>query len=159
MDVEPKKKKTVSVKRKRSIAEIEHPEDLNSAAGEENTETDKNIATMFQIMKKRKKAEKVQDVIMNKNSFAQTVENLFALSFLVKDGRAEMKVDSDGNHVVSLRNAPDSEVVKSGQVKYKHFVFRIDYKDWKTMKDHVVAGNEVMPHRNLDNLENGTHDG
>ncbi|KAI3993705.1 hypothetical protein MKX01_002718 [Papaver californicum] len=105
MDVEAKKKKLVSVKRKRSLLEVE-------------------------------------------NSFAQTVETLFALSFLVKEGRAEMKVDDDGHHMFSLRN-----------VQYKHFVFRIDYKDWSTMRDLVAAGNEVMPHRNSANPESAPHGG
>ncbi|MCL7049397.1 hypothetical protein MKW94_019555 [Papaver nudicaule] len=162
MDVEAKMKTRVSMKRKRSLMEVEHPEDLNSAAAteEKSTETDENIATMFEILKTRKKPEKVENVIMNRNSFAQTVENLFALSFLVKEGRAEVKVDGDGNHVVQLRNAPHTNVVESGVVQYKHFVFRIDYKDWKTMKDFVTAGDEVMPHRTpAANIGSAPHDG
>ncbi|KAI3993835.1 hypothetical protein MKX01_002848 [Papaver californicum] len=81
MDVEAKKKKVVVKKRKRELLEVEHPEDLNTAATERKAETDKNIATMFKITKTRKKPEKVADVVMNRNSFAQTVENLFALFF------------------------------------------------------------------------------
>ncbi|KAI3991309.1 hypothetical protein MKX01_034628 [Papaver californicum] len=159
MDVEAKKKKVVVKKRKRELLEVEHPEDLNSAATEGKAETDKSIATMFKIMKIRKKPENVEDVIMNRNSFAQTVENLFALSFLVKEGRAEMKIDGDGHQVLSLRNAPCPDVIKSGELQYKHFFFRIDHKDWSTMKDLVAAGNEVMPHRNSANTESTPHGG
>ncbi|KAI3874685.1 hypothetical protein MKX03_015162 [Papaver bracteatum] len=153
MDVEMKTKKVVSAKRKRSLADVEHPEELKCAATEENSETDKNVATMFQIMKSRKKPEKIANLIMNKNSFAQTSENLFALSFLVKDGRAQMKIDSNGHHVVSLRNAPSSDVVKSGELQYSHFVFRFDFKDWDMVRHLVDAADEVMPHRNPANTE------
>ncbi|RZC77935.1 hypothetical protein C5167_002141 [Papaver somniferum] len=79
MDVEMKTKKVVSAKRKRSAADVEHPEELKNAATEEDSATDKNVATMFNIMKSRKKPEKVENLIMNKDSYAQTGENLFAL--------------------------------------------------------------------------------
>ncbi|XP_026429440.1 non-structural maintenance of chromosomes element 4 homolog A-like [Papaver somniferum] len=147
LDVEMKTKKVVSAKRKRSLADVEHPEELKNAATEEDAATDKNVAIMFNIMKSRKKPEKVENLIMNKDSYAQTGENMFALSFLVKDGRAEVKIDSNGHQVVSLRNAPHPDKVKSGEVQYSHFVFRLDFKDWEKMRHLVAAADEVMPHR------------
>lgn len=29
------------------------------------------------------------------------------------------------------RNGPDAKLVKSGEVKYSHFVFRLDFADWE----------------------------
>lgn len=63
------------------------------------SDTDRNIHVMFEVLKRKKKA-KVESLILNRSSFAQTIENLFALSFLVKDGRAQMYVEETGAQVV-----------------------------------------------------------
>ena len=44
---------------------------------------------------------KLESLILNRISFAQIGENLFALSFLEKDGRVEVVVDESGSHIVS----------------------------------------------------------
>lgn len=72
---------------------------LDGAGEEEKTDTDKNMAAMFGILRRMKRV-RLESLILNRKSFAQTVENLFALSFLVKDGRAEINVDENGSHHV-----------------------------------------------------------
>ncbi|XP_062112219.1 non-structural maintenance of chromosomes element 4 homolog A [Humulus lupulus] len=126
--------------------ESSRPEELDDSLSKEKTDTDKNMAIMFNILRKHRKVG-LENLILNRNSFAQTVENLFALSFLVKDGRAEIKVDEKGCHFVSPRNAPAANAVASGEVAYSHFVFRFDFKDWKLMSNYVGIGGELMPHR------------
>ncbi|GLU19444.1 hypothetical protein SLE2022_356960 [Rubroshorea leprosula] len=149
MNTEIKLRKPV-VQRKRAArpTQTAQPEEINDASADEKTDTDKNMAIMFGVLR-RKKQVKLENLILNRESFAQTVENLFALSFLVKDGRAEMSVDESGSHFVSPKNAPAARSVMSGEAAYSHFVFRLDFKDWKIMSDVVPLGEEVMPHREV----------
>ncbi|XP_060177509.1 non-structural maintenance of chromosomes element 4 homolog A isoform X2 [Lycium barbarum] len=96
MNTEIKQRNPV-VRKKRVIpTESERPEELDETV-EDKTETDKNMATMFQILR-RHKCVKLENLILNRRSFAQTVENLFALSFLIKDGRADITVDDKRCH-------------------------------------------------------------
>ncbi|XP_020268102.1 non-structural maintenance of chromosomes element 4 homolog A-like [Asparagus officinalis] len=146
MSTEIKQRKPV-VQRKRSRPTTStRPEELDDAEPESKTDTDKNMATMFDILR-RKRSVRLENLVLNRTSFAQTVENIFALSFLAKDGRAEISIDDSGHHLVSPKNAPSAAAVSSGDVSYHHFVFRYDFKDWKLMKNTVAHGEELMPHR------------
>ncbi|GLT88294.1 hypothetical protein SLE2022_063270 [Rubroshorea leprosula] len=149
MNDEPKKKRAVVRRKRVKPTERAVPKELGDALTEKKTDTDKNMAVMFDILKKNRSV-RIENLVLNPDSFAQTVENLFALSFLVKDGRVEIKVDDNGCHLVLPRNAPATSSVISKEVAYSQFVFRLDYNDWKMMKSFVKVGEELMPRRNQD---------
>ncbi|XP_010928436.1 non-structural maintenance of chromosomes element 4 homolog A [Elaeis guineensis] len=146
MSMQTKQRKAVVHRKRMRPTENTRPEELDEAQPEKKTGTDKNMATMFDILRKRRRV-RLENLVLNRVSFAQTVENIFSLSFLVKDGRAEISVNDDGLHFVTPRNAPAAAAVASGDVSYNHFVFRFDFKDWKLMMDSVGSGEELMPHR------------
>ncbi|XP_075498867.1 non-structural maintenance of chromosomes element 4 homolog A-like isoform X2 [Primulina tabacum] len=139
------RKLTVRAKRSRTTKWKSRPEELEKVA-EVITDTDRNMFTLFDVLKKEKKT-KVENLMFNRNSFAQTVENLFALSFLVKDGRVHIDVDENGSQIAMPRNGPSAEDIKNGVVTSHQFIFRFDFDDWKLMKSHVPEGKELMPHR------------
>ncbi|KAL6204021.1 hypothetical protein ACLB2K_021291 [Fragaria x ananassa] len=134
-----KQKKAAVCRTKPTTAHL--PKEINNEGGE-RTDTDLNMATMFEILKNKKKVN-LNCLILNRRSFAQTVENLFALSFLAKDGRVRIAVEVNGSHIVSPTNGP-----VANEVAYHHFVFRFDFKEWKIMMEMVAVGEELMPHRN-----------
>ncbi|GAB2212043.1 hypothetical protein Drorol1_Dr00025387 [Drosera rotundifolia] len=146
MNAEMKQRKVATHRRRGKINErAARPEELRDT-GEEKTDTDKNMAIIFQILKTQRHA-RLENLILNRRSFAQTVENLFALSFLVKDGRVQINVDEKGTHLISPRNAPAANLISSGQVAYSHFVFKFNFQGWKLMLDTVPVGEELMPDR------------
>ncbi|KAH0705724.1 hypothetical protein KY285_010261 [Solanum tuberosum] len=146
MNCEVKQRKYTTRKPRTKVYLHTQPEELDVT--EEKTDTDSNISTMFQILRKKKRV-KLENLITNRKSFAQSIENLFVLSFLVKDGRVVINVDENGSHFLSPRNGPDANLVKSGEVKYSHFVFRLDFADWELMKNAVPEGEELMPSRDI----------
>lgn len=146
MDTELKERKRAVYRKRTKPGEGVRPDEVDDTQSEEKTDTDKNMAIMFNILRQKKRVG-LENLVLNRRSFAQTVENLFALSFLSKDGRVEIIVDKNGSHFALPRNAPAANLVASGEVTYNHFVFRFDFKDWKLMSEMVPMGEELMPHR------------
>ncbi|KAL8456392.1 hypothetical protein ACS0TY_034562 [Phlomoides rotata] len=158
MNTELKQRKIAVYRKRTKPTENSRPEEIIQTNKKEKTDTDKNMATMFDILLSKRKA-KLENLILNRNSFAQTVENLFALSFLIKDGRVVVSVNEAGCHIVSPKNAPRADAILSGEVTYHHFIFRFDFSDWKLMVDSVVVGEELMPHRvEMDKMSNAQRD-
>lgn len=147
IDAKIKQRKVIKRRKQVKSIELARPEELGGGISEEKTDTDKNMLTMFNILKKNRVV-RLENLVLNRNSFAQTVENLFALSFLVKDGRAEIRVNEAGQQLVLPRNAPAANAVLTKDVAFSHFVFRFDFNDWKLMVSTVGVGEELMPDRN-----------
>ncbi|KAL3683516.1 hypothetical protein R1sor_001538 [Riccia sorocarpa] len=148
MDIEVKQRKVQQRRTRDKITERTRVQEVEEGKGKEDSETDANMFVMFKILSEYPSGVEMGRLILNRNSFAQTIENLFCMSFLAKDGRAEITI-RDGGVFVVARNAPSHEERGRGQglIHNSQFVFRIDWKDWKFMKETIQEGTELMPHR------------
>ncbi|KAI8008793.1 hypothetical protein LOK49_LG07G03286 [Camellia lanceoleosa] len=122
MNNELKQRKVVVHKKRVRSTKSSRPKELEDTGTEEKTDTDKNMATMFKILGKNRRV-RLESSVLNKNSFAPTVENVFALSFLVKDWRDEIIVNGKGWHIVSPRNTLTANEVVSGKSSGAYCLF------------------------------------
>lgn len=98
--IEQPKKKYERKKRRNFDAEENqvHPTQITKASKATRTETRSRVAHMQKLLKQKcasnGKSIEMMPFCFNPQSFSQTVENLFDLSFLVKEGRVAMSIDS-----------------------------------------------------------------
>ncbi|PPR02233.1 hypothetical protein CVT24_011461 [Panaeolus cyanescens] len=91
-------------------------------------ETTKNVAMLDAILAEMG-APNVFRFVINPESFAQTVENIFYLSFLIRDGKAAFEI-RDGDPVIYGCEQPTDDNYQSG-LKKMQMVLEFDMGTWK----------------------------
>ncbi|KAK1147289.1 hypothetical protein N8T08_001366 [Aspergillus melleus] len=84
---------------------------------------------------------------INPKSFGQSVENLFYVSFLVRDGTAGISVDS--RQLPTLHHSKPyapSEAQKKGVQKHQA-IFSLDFETWQDLIDAYSIKESIIPHR------------
>lgn len=81
---------------------------------------------------------------INPHLFAQLVENLFYLSFLIKDGKVKVHRGADGVPMVSLVLRADQ---MGHQLPPHHLVFSLTYGDWQGLIRTFHITDSFLPHR------------
>ncbi|TMW87500.1 hypothetical protein EJD97_019881 [Solanum chilense] len=110
---------------------------------EEKPDASKNMSNISELLKE-KESVMLDELFLRRNSFAHSVENLFALSFLVHDGQASISADETGSRF-ACKMVPRS-ITHRGAVRHQ-FILRYDYNDWKLMQTLVPEGEELTPNR------------
>lgn len=133
--------------KKRPLGEVVRPGELSPEEMEalEKQETDRNMEEMWQILHKERPT-LVLPLIMNHESFAQTVENLFSLSFLVKDERVALKKTPKGLAAFKKKRAEHADF-ESGRAENMQFVIQMDMNLWRDLKDHVRPSECLVKNR------------
>jgi hypothetical protein len=107
---------------------------------------------------------------VNPNSFGQTVENLFYISFVIRDGFMELSKDDDG--LPTLRklfarcdelcllisqSGPLMDGVTEGErqtgAARHQAIFSIDYETWQKLIHAYDITESMIPHRNDEQIE------
>ena len=82
MAAQPKVRKVAERREKTKLAAVEKPQELKDVDTQEKQETDRLMEEMFGVLTIHSTVPWLE-LIMNVDSFSQTVENIFTLSFLV----------------------------------------------------------------------------
>ncbi|KAI9854067.1 MAG: nuclear protein [Vezdaea acicularis] len=93
--------------------------------------------------------------VLNPLSFAQSVENLFYVSFLLREGSVAINQDAEGFptlHASSRRSLAD--IKEQGVQKYQA-VFNLDYAMWRDLIDAFDIEMGLIPHRDEEVLGEG----
>ena len=86
---------------------------------------------------------------LNPHSFGQTVENLFYISFLVKDGFVKVEIDEDSGFPTlrPLQEAKSAEESRASGDRRRQAIFSLDYRSWMVFKGAMQIKESIIPHR------------
>ncbi|KAA8647130.1 hypothetical protein EYZ11_008077 [Aspergillus tanneri] len=91
---------------------------------------------------------------INPRSFGQSVENLFYVSFLVRDGTAGISTDSRLLPTLhSSKPYAPNEAQKKGVQKHQA-IFSLDFKTWQDLVDVYSIKESIIPHREEEQSQN-----
>ncbi|KAL9097460.1 MAG: hypothetical protein Q9165_000356 [Trypethelium subeluteriae] len=96
------------------------------------------------------------DFVTNPHSFGQTVENIFYVSFLIKEGSVRMGEDENGLPTLDYGEARTIEEQRANQVTKHQAVFAIDFVTWQQMIDVFQIRQPLIPHRAEDHATQPT---
>jgi len=127
-----------------------HAEGVSRVSEEASEDMDEIAAT--QVFKRNHLANNWEvslfEFAVNPKSFGQTVENLFYISFLVKDGFVALSTDNDG--LPTLRPSEPktvSEQHERGAARHQA-IFSLDYVTWKKLTKAFDIRTSLIAHRN-----------
>ncbi|KAI1472510.1 uncharacterized protein F4812DRAFT_15642 [Daldinia caldariorum] len=91
--------------------------------------------------------------VVNPRSFGQTVENMFYVSFLIRDGR--IKIDFDENKLPTLDpvDREDETAASKHRAQKQQAVFSIDMKTWRDIVDAFNITEPIIEHRKEQSLQ------
>lgn len=86
---------------------------------------------------------------LNPRSFGQTVENLFYISFLIRDGTIGVCLDTDGLPMLFFPESTELRDMRAAKVSKHQAIVSIEWKDWEEMIElYDVRDKEpLIPHR------------
>ncbi|KII93112.1 hypothetical protein PLICRDRAFT_170895 [Plicaturopsis crispa FD-325 SS-3] len=100
-------------------------EDIHRA----ENETTKNVIAI--ISRQGRNGINLFQLVINPNDFAQSVENVFHLSFLIRDGIASLETNESGEPTVYEMETPTIDQREQGISKRQQLVLEFDMATWE----------------------------
>ncbi|KKZ63704.1 hypothetical protein EMCG_02011 [[Emmonsia] crescens] len=90
---------------------------------------------------------------INPKSFGQTVENLFYISFLVRDGSVGISLDSNELPTLLPSQPAAPSEAQAKKLKKHQTVFSLDFETWENLIEAFDIQESLIPHRNEEATE------
>ncbi|KAJ3228224.1 nuclear protein [Clydaea vesicula] len=150
--VEKKKKEIKKIVRHAKVTEeVSKPQELNEKDIEkEENETSSNVRLLLRVLQELEVEEiNFFKFIINPHSFSQTVENLFYLSFLIKDNRIKIVVDGEtAEPKIEFPDSDDENDDDDSEVEEKkQLIMTIDHQLWKDAIEFYNIKECIIPNR------------
>ncbi|MEE6486623.1 hypothetical protein FKM82_014652 [Ascaphus truei] len=85
------------------------------------------------------------DFVIDPTSFARTVENIFHVSFIIRDGFARIKLDHDKLPIIEpICQENDGKIDKDNQPRYQE-VISLSHQDWKEIVEIFEIAEPMIP--------------
>ncbi|KZT67578.1 hypothetical protein DAEQUDRAFT_694011 [Daedalea quercina L-15889] len=108
-------------------------------------ETTKNVATLERILQQQVGKTNLFRLIINPNDFGQSVENLFYLSFLIRDGKCALEFEH-GQPVIYVSEQPSEEDYAAG-LRKQQMVMEFDMATWRRAIEVFDIQEAMVPQR------------
>ncbi|KAJ6092593.1 hypothetical protein N7486_007882 [Penicillium sp. IBT 16267x] len=85
---------------------------------------------------------------INPHSFGQSVENLFYVSFLVRDGSVGVSTDSRALPTLHTAEPYQPSEAQARGIQKRQAIFSLDFETWEQLIDVFNITESIIPHRN-----------
>ncbi|CAO1614777.1 unnamed protein product [Sympodiomycopsis kandeliae] len=148
--VEPRERKVVKRAKLAEGGEAVRPEELEQKDLQQNeNETSRCVHDIAKRLQDKGGDEGINlfEFVLNPKSFSNSVENLFYVSFLVKEGIAAINDDDEGGPPMIIRVEPPSEEDYEQGLKKRQIVLELDKATWRDLIETYNIKESVIPTR------------
>lgn len=148
MAAQPKVRKVAQRQQKTKLGVLEKPKEIQNVRTEDKQETDRVMEDMFDVIAAHTPVGWLE-LVMNHSSFSQTVENIFTLSFLVRDAKVSFVPDKELGMLVHAHNPKTDKGTNDSRERVQSMQsYGMD--DWESWKDYIEPHHCLMQHRTGD---------
>ena len=110
-------------------------------------ETSTSVENVFSVLRQVEPIS-LLEFFVNPHSFSQSVENLFHLSFLIRDGKVAITKDARNGDLM-LRTASPASIsdAENGDASNVQYLPEFHMKLWKDIVDGLNLRESIIPHR------------
>ncbi|KAG6918025.1 hypothetical protein DXG01_016877 [Tephrocybe rancida] len=148
LSIEQKKRAAVKrAKLEKNQEDLRKPQELKEDdISRSQNETTKNVAILESILTEIGGEVNIFQFVINPNDFAQSVENIFYLSFLIRDGKVAFETNEEGEPVVYICEQP-TDADYSGGLQKRQKVFEFDMAIWRRAIEVFKIKDSTIPQR------------